>query len=59
MGDGRMMYIELQNALNTVGMTMTFADKGEGTIDVEFRGHQSDLTQMQYAPAKIWFFDMD
>ena len=55
--DGRLMYIELQNALNTVGMTLTFVDKGEGSIDVEFRGHQSDLSQMQYAPCKIFYFD--
>lgn len=55
--DGRLMYIELQNALNTVGMTMTFVDKGEGTIAVEFRGHQSDLSKMQYAPVKIFFFE--
>ena len=57
--DGRLMYIELQNALNTVGMTLTFVDKGEGSIAVEFRGHQSDLDQMQYAPCKIFFFDRD
>jgi len=56
--DGRLMYIELQNALNIVGMTLTFVDKGEGTIAVEFRGHQSDLTKMQYAPVKIWFFEL-
>jgi len=54
--DGRLMYIELQNALNTVGMTLNFVDKGEGSIDVEFRGHQSDLDQMQYAPCKIFYF---
>ncbi len=55
--DGRLMYIELQHALNTVGMTLTFADKGEGSIAVEFRGHQADLENMQYAPVKIFFFD--
>lgn len=55
--DGRLMYIELQNALNTVGMTLTFADKGEGTIAVQFRGHQADLAKMQYAPCRIFFFE--
>jgi len=57
LGDGRLMYIELQNALNTVGMTLTMNNNGEGTVDVEFSGHQSDLAQMQYAPCKIWYFD--
>lgn len=55
--DGRLIYIEIQNALNTTGMTLTFTDKGEGTVAVEFRGHQDDLTKMQYAPVKIWFFE--
>ena len=57
LGDGRLMYIELQNALNTVGMTLTMNNEGEGTVDVEFHGHQSDMTQMQYAPCRIWYFD--
>ena len=57
--DGRLIYIEIQNALNIVGMNLTFTDKGEGTIAVEFRSHQADLTKMQYAPVKIFFFDRD
>ena len=57
--DGRLLYIELQNALNTVGMTLTFVDKGEGSIAVEFRGHQSDLDKMQYAPCRVFFFDKE
>ena len=56
--DGRLMYIEIQNALNIVGTTLTFADKGEGTIAVEYRAHQADLTRMQYAPVKIYYFDL-
>ena len=56
--DGRLIYIEIQNALNIVGTNLTFTDKGEGTIAVEFRAHQSDLTQMQYAPCRIYFFDV-
>lgn len=55
--DGRLLYIEIQNALNIVGMNLTFTDKGEGTIGVEYRAHQADLTKMQYAPVKIYFFD--
>ena len=56
--DGRLMYIEIQNALNIVGTTLTFTDKGEGTIAVEYRAHQADLTKMQYAPVKIFYFDL-
>lgn len=55
--DGRLIYIEIQNALNIVGTNLTFTDKGEGTIAVEFRAHQADLTNMQYAPCKIYYFD--
>jgi len=54
--DGGLIYIELQNALNTAGMTLQFADKGEGTVAVEFRGHQGDLANMGFAPCRIWFF---
>lgn len=57
--DGRLMYIEIQNALNIVGTNLTFTDKGEGAIAVEFRAHQADLTKMQYAPVKIYYFDRD
>ena len=57
--DGRLLYIEIQNALNIVGMDLTFTDKGEGTIAVEYRSHQADLTQMQFAPVKIFFFDRE
>ena len=55
--DGRLLYIEIQNALNIVGTNLTFTDKGEGTIAVEYRAHQADLDKMQYAPVKIFFFD--
>jgi len=56
-GDGGLIYIEIHNALNTTGMTMTTANMGEATIPVEFRAHQSDIASMQYAPCKIFFFD--
>ena len=55
--DGRLIYIELQNALNIVGMTLTFVDKGEGSIAVEFRAHQADIENMQNAPCRIYFFE--
>lgn len=49
--------IELDNALNLTGATFTFTDKGEGTLPVEFQAHLSDLTQMDKAPFRIYFFD--
>jgi len=55
--DGRLLYIELDNVLNIVGTNLTFVDKGEGVIAVEYRAHQADLTKMEFAPCKIFFFD--
>lgn len=49
--------IELENALNTTGATLTFADKGEGTLPVEFHAHQAEVDEMEYAPCGIYFFD--
>lgn len=55
--DGRLAYIQLENVLNIDGAALTFQDKGEGTIAVTYRGHQADMSRMQYAPVSIWFFD--
>lgn len=49
--------IALDNALNTTGMTLTFTDKGEGTLPFEFHAHQSSVENMEYAPCEIIFFD--
>lgn len=49
--------IELMNALNTTGVTLTFTDKGEGTLPVEFKAHQENLDETEYAPCGIYFFD--
>lgn len=49
--------IELDNALNIVGTTFTFTDKGEGQIPVEFQAHVGDLSKMDKAPFRIYFFD--
>jgi len=54
--DGRLMLIKLDNALNDIGATMTFQDKGESSVPLEFSGHVSDLLTMDYAPAEIWYF---
>ena len=51
--------IELDNALNINGATFTFTDRGEGSIPFEFQAHLSDLTKMDNAPFRIYFFDKD
>lgn len=49
--------IELHNALNLIGATFTFTDKGEGTLPVEFQAHHASLEDQEYAPFEIVFFD--
>lgn len=49
--------IAIKNALNTAGATLTWTDKGEGTIPVEFTAHQDGLKTDGYAPCEVIFFD--
>lgn len=49
--------IAIKNALNTAGATLTWTDKGEGTIPVEFIAHQDGLETDGYAPCEVIFFD--
>lgn len=49
--------IAIKNALNTAGATLTWTDKGEGTIPVEFTAHQDGLETDEYAPCEVIFFD--
>lgn len=49
--------ITLDNALNSTGVTLTFSDKGEGTIPVEFHAYQDTVENNEYAPCAIYFFD--
>lgn len=51
-----LVLIELDNALNVGGLTLTFTDQGEGTFPVEFVAHQGSLTAGNTAPARIIFF---
>lgn len=51
------MLIAIKNALNTAGATLTWTDKGEGTIPVEFTAHQDGLGTDGYAPCEVIFFD--
>lgn len=49
--------IALDNALNNTGVTLTFSDKGEGTIPVEFHAYQDTVENNEYAPCTIYFFE--
>lgn len=54
------MAIELLNALNTADFTFTFADKNEGTVNVEYHAHQDDVNDNDDLPVKLhWFKDSD
>lgn len=52
-----LVLIELEYALNTNGATLTFTDRGEGSMPFEFQAHVKDMKDMKYAPATIVFFD--
>ena len=57
MSDGGLVLIALKNALNNNGMTLTFTDKGEGTIPFEFHAYQSAVEDYDYAPFEVVFLD--
>lgn len=56
--DGRLVLIELDNAFNTADFSMTFTDKGEGTMTFEFHARQSEVTDYDNAPFRVVFFDL-
>lgn len=56
LADGRLVAITLMNALNTADLSLTFTDKGEGTLPVELHAHQSDVDDYDTAPFEIVFF---
>lgn len=57
--DGRLVVICLFNALNTIDLNITFADKNEATLPVEFHAHQDNVDDYEYAPFEIVYFDKD
>lgn len=48
-----LVLIDLRNALNTAGLTLTFTDKGEGTIPLEMRAHQDSVADADEAPVTV------
>lgn len=47
--------IELENALNTADFTLTWADKNEGTVNVEYHAHQDEVNDDDELPITIHF----
>ena len=57
LADGRLVAIELLNALNTGDFTFTYTDKGEGTLAVEFHAHQEHVEDYDQAPFRVIYFE--
>lgn len=57
LADGRLVLIELDNAFNTADFSLTFTDKGEGTMTFEFHARQDDVLDYDNAPFRVVFFD--
>lgn len=57
LADGRLVAITLHNAINTADFSLTFTDKGEGTLAVEFHARQDSVADYDEAPFEIVFFD--
>lgn len=58
LSDGRLVLICLKNALNTADFSLTFTDKGEGTLAVEFHACQAEVNDYDEAPFEVVFFDV-
>ena len=57
LANGSLVCIVLYNALNTADFSLTFADKNEGTLAVEFHAHQSEVDDYDEAPFEIIYFE--
>lgn len=57
LADGRFVLICLKNALNTADLQLTYADKNEGTLTVEFHAHQEAVDDYDEAPFEVLVFD--
>ena len=49
------MAIELSNALNTADVTLTWADKNEGTMNLEAHAHQGGIGAEEYLPVTLHY----
>lgn len=53
-GSDEPVIIQVFNALNTDGLTLSVADKNEATMEMTFYGHY-DTTALDNPPFKIWY----
>lgn len=51
--DGGYQIVWLKNALNTNDLNITYTDKGEATLPVEFHAYQDDVEDYDYAPFEV------
>ena len=58
LADGRLVLICLKNAINTADFTLTFSDKSEGTLAVEFHATQAAVNDYDEAPFEVVYFDV-
>ena len=58
LADGKLVLICLKNAINTADFTLTFADKSEGTLAVEFHATQAQVNDYDEAPFEVVYFDV-
>ena len=58
LSDGRLVLIELDNAINTADFSLTFTDKGEGTMAAEFHARQAEVLDYDNAPFRVVIFDV-
>ena len=56
LADGRYVLICLKNALNQADFSLTFTDKGEGVLPVEFHAKQAGVNDYDNAPFEIVYF---
>ena len=55
--NGSLVLIELDNAFNTSDFSLTFTDKGEGTLPFEFHARQENVSDYDNAPFRVIFFN--
>ena len=56
LADGKLVLICLKNTINEADITLTFTDKGEGTIPVEFHAKQAGVSDYDNAPFEVVYF---
>lgn len=57
--DGGFVIIHLLNAIQTTDLTITYTDKGEATLPVEFHAYQSSVDDYDYAPFEVIYLAED